>query len=169
MESFGISNRMRRAESIKKLVGILALVVAILCLVSSMALANPSTGTREAAGPSMKAGIWIACGTGKEGCDHLDLYGVRCVGKELSALEKQEASALRGERTSLPLDGKDGDSGQEFNNPTVGFGSDVSGYESRSHMLLKPVERPTPTILLVEERSSNGKLYLGLLALTIPW
>jgi len=169
MESIERRSSVRGAESVRKLVGILALAVAILCLVSSMALANPSTGTRKAAGPSMMTGIWIACGTGQEDRDGFDLFEASATGEAPSMPRLQEDGVVENERASLSLEAKDPDRRQTLSNLTLGSGPDASGYESRSYLLVKPTRGATPTILLVEERSNNGTLYLGLLSLAIPW
>jgi len=159
-----------RTGSAKKFVGILSLVVAILCLVSSMALANPSTDTPRAADASIKTGISIVSGAGRHDRGHLQLYGAPLGGGMLFPAVGRERNPAEEERIPLSLIGREGDRTRFLSNLTLGAGRDASGYECKSHMLsMKPVERAAATIFVVEERSSNGELYLALVSLMFPW
>ncbi|UCD57380.1 MAG: hypothetical protein JSV16_16505 [Candidatus Hydrogenedentota bacterium] len=50
-----------------------------------------------------------------------------------------------------------------------GFHGDHSGFKTKTYAFLKPEGNPSPTILLIEERSNSGELYLGVLSLTFLW
>jgi hypothetical protein len=144
MQYFITHMRANRTELLRKSVGILSLTVAILCLVSSMALANPSVETRERA-----AGTILMQGKG--------------------AVLPLDESELPGDGFTLPSRGEnDGQAPGAAVTPTDSNG-DTSGYKTKTVVLQKPSEHPKPTIFLIEERSNNGHIYLGLLSLTIPW
>lgn len=146
-----------RPELFRKCVGILSLTVAILSLVSSMALANPSAESREETDSSGTFYIRSASEAG----------AILVHGKE-KALPSDEGEH-RGEEFTLLS--REEDAGQALGSAVAPADSngDTSGYKTKTVVLQKSSERPKPTIFLIEERSNHGELYLGLLSWTIPW
>lgn len=143
MEYLETHTRRNRAELLRKAVGILSLTVAIFCLISSMAFANPSAETRERA-----AGTILVQGKG-----------------EILPLDE---GAFQGEEFT-PLSRGESDGPTHGATTPAGSHGDTSGYKTKTVVLQRPSERPKPTIFLIEERSNNGELYLGLLSWSIPW
>ncbi len=144
MEYSTSHTRTNHAELLKKSVGILSLTVAILCLISSMAMANPSRQTIE-----MAAGTIVVQG-------------------ERVALPLDEGEFLS-EGFILASRGKNDGQATGVVDTPAGSHGDTSGYKTKTVVLQNPSEHPKPTIFLIEERSNNGELYLGLLSFTIPW
>ncbi len=152
----------KRFGRMKKWLGIFFLALSMVCLISGMAFANPSSG--EVSNPMPKLALVDTAIPQQKAVEP---------GKQ-ALLSHQKVEGSRGterppQEVSLRTTGTDREETVRLVPSHFVSRVDAPGYKTRVHMFMASRRHPGPALLLIEERSSNGEVYLGLLSFAIPW